>query len=716
MRALSAVIFWLAVLALPALAQTWPAVREQGLEVAPGSPLDFSQILPNGTISAARHLVVAGGRFAFSDAPDEPTRLLCASLAWSPASGGLPDHAMADRYAEQLARHGYNLARFHFVESLLMFERERDFDFSPEALDRFHYLLAALKREGISWVMDGLTSGRGGAGGYADRWDGVGSLKQDLLLSEEGMAHWQRLQDAILGAVNPYTGLAPIADPALALIVLVNEGSLEFESLLGANRGEPAYSEPVRRQFNVWLQQRYADEDALSKAWGGLAPGESLADGSITLPTDRWAPNGRMRDLQLFFVEVEREGTRVMSEYLRAMGYEGAISNYNNWPSRQASISRASLDVVTMNTYFDWVSGYAPGTRIEQSSSLREGLDYLRAAAGTRWLGRPFVLTEYDHLFWNSYRYEAGIAVPALAALQGWDGLCRHGHGPIALRYGEDVPHKRQMLPYAIALDPVARAGETLAALLFRRGDVSPARATIAFPIDGTSALGPLMFAGEPESATALAAFSAIGLTPVQDIATASLPVQRADHATTDFFAPLVAASALSDEQVTLAGQGSYASDTGEITITPDRARMVVETPQTVAAAFSQLEAPLVIGPATFADPSGPALLGLASLDGSELEESRRILVVFASDAQNTGMRFADAAQREIVDFGTLPVRIRPASVSLVLRGSGHWTLAPVGLDGVVHEVLARGAGDLQVRLDNVPPSGPTTYFVIERD
>ncbi|MCS6758377.1 MAG: hypothetical protein MO852_04350 [Candidatus Devosia euplotis] len=231
--------------------------------------------------------------------------------------------------------------------------------------------------------------------------------------------------------MNPLYRHCPIADPALALIVLVNEGGLEFDSIVAEGQGG----------------------------------GESLEKGSIGLPTNRYALSARYRDVQRFFIEVETEGTAAMSAILRAMGYRGAISNYNNRPVLQANASRRDLEAVTMKIYFDWVSGYAtPDTRIEQQSSIAKGLDYIRLAASTRRLDRPFLLTEYDHLFWNSYHYEVGLAVPAFAAFQGWDGLCRHGHGPIVLRYGEDAPHKQKMLPYAIALDPVARAGETLAA------------------------------------------------------------------------------------------------------------------------------------------------------------------------------------------------------------------------------------------------------------
>ena len=72
-----------------------------------------------------------------------------------PGLGGFPDHADADRYALQLARHGYNIARLTFLDASLMSGRDGDFDFDPQVLDRIHYLLAALKRNGISWIIDG---------------------------------------------------------------------------------------------------------------------------------------------------------------------------------------------------------------------------------------------------------------------------------------------------------------------------------------------------------------------------------------------------------------------------------------------------------------------------------------------------------------------------------------------------------------------------------
>lgn len=681
LRRLPSLAFALLLMLAPALAGEWPALRETDLRIAPGSPLDFTGLMPNAPITTENRLVVSGGRFAHADAPDVPQPLFCATLAWSPASGGFPNHADADAYAEQLAMRGYNIARFHFTDASLMVDRTADFDIDPETFDRLHYLLAALKKRGIAWIFDGLSSWRGLYGGFDDRWDASESdLKLSVLIEAQGFAHWRLMVETVLGVENPYTGTTPLADPALALVVLVNEGNIEFDSVVRERDGAPHYSEKLQPLFAAWLAQRYADTAALARAWGGLAPGESLEAGTIGLPANRYEDDARMADLQAFFTDIETGATARMSAALRALGYEGAITSFNNWPSRQASLTRGALDVVTMNVYHDWVGSYDPGTSILQQSSLATGLDYLRIAAATRWFDKPFLLTEYDHLFWNRYRYEAGLAVPVMAALQGWDGLCRHAHDAIVLRYGEDAPHKKQILPYAIALDPVARAGETLAALLFRRGDVAPSPNRIALPTG--LPLGPDMQAREPDELTRHALVSAIGL-----VMEGETPDAAPD------------ASAVQ-------------SDTGEIGLDSAARRMTLVTPRSVAVAFDALAAPFDLGPVRIEGGDDQALFSLSSLDGLPLTESRKLLAILATDAHNTGMRFADTAETTIADFGVLPVRLRPATLRFSLPGA--WTLAPVGIDGRVHDALSTGTGDL--RLDTNPASGPTPYFLITRD
>lgn len=703
---------------LPAPASgEWLAVREISLELEPGSPLDFSRLLPNRAIEERTRLIAgASGRLVHADAPETPARMHCASLAWSPASGGFPDHDGAERYARQLAMRGYNIARLHFVDASLMHGRQRDFDFDPQVLDRVHYLLAALKRNGIHWMVDGLSSWRGAYGGHDDRWDPSSDLKLALHLDADALAHWERLQREFLARVNPYTGLAPIEDPALALVILANENGIEFDGIVRDRPGRPAYDAALAAPFNRWLAGRYPSSAALAEAWGGLRRGESLEDGTIRLPQNRYAPSPSMRDLQAFFVETERASAAQMSRTLRELGYRGLISTYNNWPTLQTALSRTGLDAVTMNTYHDWIGTYAPGGRIGQTSSLSDGVDYIRTIAAARWLGKPFVVSEYDHLFWNRHRYEAGLAMPAYAALQGWDVLCRHGHGPIALRYGEPYPHKRAMLPYAIALDPVARAGETLAALIFRRGDVAESGIEIPFAVRGEEDLGENMQAREPEALTQLALTGRIGLLDEAAMeGRIGVTQPRASASAAQILEALRRSGALPPENATDLGAGRHQADTGEILLDRQAGQLRIVTARTQAVAFSSPREPVELGPLRIERAQGDGLVALSALDPETTEGARRFLIIFATDARNTAMSFRDRAEQVIEDYGRLPVLVRKGEVDLAFAAeAAEWRVFPVGLDGTVHPVLASGSGAVSLRLSNDTPAGLTTFFLLE--
>ena len=697
----------------------WSPVREVSLELQSGSPLDFSTLLPNPPISEQSRIVINGdGRLARADAQTSPVRFLCASLGWSPASGGFPDHDGADRYARQLKMHGYNIARFHFVDAALMFGRTADFDFDPETMDRFRYLMAALKRNGIYWMMDGLSSTRGAYGGYDDRWNLTGDMKLEVQIDEKTFQHWLKFQQLVLATVNPYTGIAPIRDPALVAIIPFNENSIEFDSILHQRDGQPQYSRLLQPPFNAWLQKRYASTAALSRAWGAVEAGERLEDATVGLPTNRYEKTPRMRDLQAFFVDVETRSAERMTAALRDLGYRGVVAPYNNWPSVQTSLTRAGQQAVSMNTYQDWVGGYEPGSSLGQKSSIADGAAYMRMMAAARWLNRPFIVTEYDHLFWSHYRYEAGIVMPAYAALQNWDVLCRHGHGPIVLAYGEDFAHKRQMLPYAIALDPVARAGETLAALLFRRGDVQGSPVSIPFRIRGMEDLTQNMYEREPDALTTLALLAAIGLqkdtpsAPAHGLVAAS---PRDPASGSKLIAAMRDSRLLAPENSTDAGKGIFESDTNEISLDQNKLRMTVKTGRTEAIAFADLADTVTLAKLTVGNATGKGLFAVSALDNRPVGSSRRLLLIYATDAQNTAMRFSGGEERVIADFVRLPSRIKAGSVDFSLPGKGRWTVSPVGLDGRVRPAIARGSGAVATRLSNDGPEGPTTYFLIER-
>ncbi len=700
-------------------AADWLPVREISLEVQPGSPLDFSGMLPNTQIDdASRVIINSTGKLAKAETSQVPLRFLCASLAWSPASGGFPDHETADRYAAQLKMHGYNIARFHYVDAALLEGRSTDFDFNPEVLDRIHYLLAALKRNGIYWIMDGLSSSRGAYGGFSDRWEVKGDLKLGVQIDDADFGHWLEFQKRFLSKINPYTGVAPVRDPALVAIVPFNENGLEFDSMMQESGRGAAFSPRLKPLFNNWLSRKYGTSEALIQKWGWWVTEGNLADRSIALPTNRYERSERMRDLQSFFIEVEQGATRKMTQALRDLGFRGVILPYNNWPTIQTGVTRGIQDAVAMNTYQDWVASYAPGTSIQGKSSLEDGLLYLRTIAAARWFGRPFFVTEYDHLFWNPYRYEAGLAAPAFAALQDWDVLCRHAHGPIILSYGENFAHKKQMLPYAIALDPVARAGETLAALVFRRGDMKASSLRIPFMVDGQANLPDGINDMEPEMLTRLGLLGAIGLQSERERtdATVSVAPVRDGQTPVAIVSQLKQHGELDTSHPSDLEAGHVVSETGELTLDAPGKKLALRSPMTEALAFDRIDADVDLGFATLKSADGRGLFAISSLDGLPLAQSKRMLLILASDAHNTDMKFRDGDERIIDDFGRLPVMIRKMDIGIRFNADSAFRISPVGLDGRVYEPLVTGSGHDAVMLTNETPSGPTTYFLMERD
>lgn len=184
----------------------------------------------NPPITEERRLIVnPDGHIALQSNPSIPYRLLCGTI------GNIPDNATADKMAVQLRRHGYNCVRFHFLDIALMEGQLQDFEYRQDILDRFRYYMAALKQNGIYWIVDGLTSNGGALGGIKDRWGTEGRLKLKTHLENAAFGHWLRFQVDIFGTVNPYTGLVPFEDPAMAVVVPFNENGLVFCSWVYAN-------------------------------------------------------------------------------------------------------------------------------------------------------------------------------------------------------------------------------------------------------------------------------------------------------------------------------------------------------------------------------------------------------------------------------------------------------------------------------------------------
>ena len=311
----------------------------------------------------------------------------------------MPDKAESERLVRELKRTGYNLVRLPSVDALLMTGRFKDFDFDPEQLDRLHYLFAQLKAAGIYWIVDGMTSDNAAWGDVRPhRWVKKYRAKMDVLTDPKGFAHWATLVERLWGTKNPYTGIAPILDPAMLGIILVNEGS--FFYLVEAYRPYPPqtgygtlYPLQLAPQFRDWLKARYSNDAALRSAWGAeLKPKESLA-GTIDLPVVARGKGSRDIDFARFIVDVEQRAYRAMEKRVRDLGFKGLTTAFDNLGYLGADITRSSLQWVDLHSYFGLATNHgAPGSRMVQSSLHKDTALYIRALSNARQWGKPFTV------------------------------------------------------------------------------------------------------------------------------------------------------------------------------------------------------------------------------------------------------------------------------------------------------------------------------------
>lgn len=715
----------------------WHPLSDRSLEVVEGSVLDFSTVLPNSPAGAKGWVQIdAAGHLGFSGSAS-PQRFLCASIVPSPPNGGFPAREEADRWVTQMKRTGYNLVRLHYVDASLMDNRKGDFDFDPVSLDRLHYLMAKLKAAGIYWVVDGLTSDNGAYGDVKPhRWVNRYDLKERLYYDPAALAHWKRLVTALWGGVNPYTGLALLNDPAMLGMVLVNEGGIAFVSTLGGR-----YPLGLREPFGIWLAGRYQNDAVLKKAWGNEMTTRDRVGVSAEVPGEIRGTNKRSRDFAAFVADRETALYRDMESHVRSRGFKGLITSYNNWDFNHENVVRSKLEWVDMHAYQSLPSNFAsPGSQLAQTSLFDDAGRYGRVLSSMRQWGKPFTVTEYGQPFWNQWRFESTAWLPAMAAFQSWDAICQFAELPILLNYDDSGITRRQAIyPFGVGADPIARAGERLAALLFRRGDVDPSRTRLILEMDNPSLFASGNVWGQmPERLSRMALVAGTGLAtqgqpagkkttrdmhfPLESGASgwldkaSNVALRRGYMIGGDPVAQLRKADLLPVSNPTEISDGVFESDTGQIRFDTPHKTISIATARTVA--LSVRSGSLGAGAIELSQVSSPATVAVSAVDNQAIGQSKRLLVWVLTDAENTGMEFADSQRTTLKKLGRFPPRIRAVTGQLAIKHSGAGALKVWAIDQTgrrVAEVPVRAKpGMLRFAIDNVIPGvGPVTYFEV---
>jgi len=361
--------------------------------IAAGSALDASALLddPAGRRGA---VVVRDGRLAFANGGR--ARFFGVSLL--PPTPFL-DPAKADELADRLARSGVNLVRFTDLDTPLgpgrsLFDDTRDDtkQLDPDALARLDHLIAALKRRGV-YVAIELQSARRFrdgddtvAGGRMLPPGGGPAAAFDPAIREAA----RRAAEALLGHVNPETGLALRDDPALAWITLAGELTL-FDLVDEAEKDYKTATDALRATLR---------KDNVSNARRGWQAVES----------DQW---------------------KSLAGEVRKLGVKAPIaggSHFRRDYDYAAAQQAPGLDLIDDRLYYNPPSWAGPDRR--SVLFARDG-GLAAMASKKRKLDRPYVVGQWavpTFGAWASPSEGADLLLAAqAAAAEDWDALVRRG-------------------------------------------------------------------------------------------------------------------------------------------------------------------------------------------------------------------------------------------------------------------------------------------------
>ena len=697
----------------------WKAYREYGLSVRPGSALDLSGELETPAGKFGRLVAGKNGELIFENVPDRPVRLLGfngTDLFDTPCTPG-EFRKKAQEFAREARRQGYQLFRAHGYLDLLCKGSGADKKINPEMLKKWDILIAELKKEGIYLHLVLLSFGL-----YSDD-PTANFIKRDLhrlMIYLDGEWEYERLRfaaETLFRHVNPETGIAWKDEPAIAFVEPYNEQSLGMERASITVKRYPEACTALKRMFAEWQKKKH---------------GKILAE----LPFDR---QGAAADAAAeFWMERARKSAERSGKIIRDAGYRGLLVPFS-FSKRigHAAARWSTADVTDCHAYFN----HPTASRIASNSSIEKKGNYWKESCSVRLTGRPMVVGEYNHCFWNPYRYEMGALFGGYSAFQGFGALMIHCN-PVLSGNKPGIVNT-----FTVATSPLARAAQFLSFCLFRRGDVQPSRHQTALVIPASFLAKNRNAAKAVHSAQSdLALVTGFGLIFPDLPATPGLPaIPRPDFALApDGTAEIFSSNWFSSVKNTPSGRfhadaviqkmkkngilkftnrtkpskGIFQSDTEELFLDAGCKLLTISTPRSEAVCTPAGET-VSLRILKNLKLSVPGCVALCSIDGQNtLEESRRIVLLFLTEEANSHMVLS--GDHEVMRMqGNPPVLCRAGTGKADLKLSGRWKLYALAPDGTRGEELAleQTGNSLRLNLDTATlPGGATVFFELEKE
>ncbi|MGE5557990.1 MAG: hypothetical protein ACM3WV_05185 [Bacillota bacterium] len=644
-------------------------------------PIDLSFIY-EGEKPAGKHgfLTVKGDKFVFEDGTE--------GRFWGTnfnSGGNFPPFEYSEKVAKRLAKIGVNLVRFHQLDAewatpnIFQFAKgkrrgdTRDLD--PESMKRLDYLIHRLKGEGIYIYLDMLTYRKFKSGDGVENAVALADAAKPYSIFNRRLIELQKeFCRQVWNHVNPYTGLAYKDDPAIILTEITNECDMF---------SRPIDVEPYRTELEELYRQWLAGK------------GQSRPEGKVDFS---------IKDEMMlkFLMEIQERYYREMTAYMRGIGVKIPVAG-TNW-SINAANRRTQLvtDFADGHAYwYAWKWGEKT-KEFQNKPMVGEADTILPDLSFSRFLDKPYFVSEWDDPWPNEWRAESPLFLAAVGALQGWSGFAIHTYTYSTMTNvnitGKEVSSSSiGSVPYREGVfntwnDPAKFGLFYHAALMFRRGDIKPSRRSIGVRINDMA-----LDSGRIPALSLISEIYRVGL---------EFPEQQSQAGNVIAW----------DKPAADREKGEVISDTGELYRNWKKRIGWIDTEKSKTAyGFLGQAGKITLDSMEIDAKTDFAIVALSSLTDAPISQSENMFLLTIGRSKNTNMRFNEA-HTEMLDVGKPPILIEVIEAGIRIKTEAEnlrvWAVNAEGFfAGVVPSEYRDGTLSFKVG-----ERFPSIYYLIQAE
>lgn len=673
----------------------WFAYEIPKYDKIKGTILDASYVL-DAPAGKHGHLRAEGDKLVFEDG--EEIEFWGTNIV-GPAN--FLEKSDTDTLVAAIKASGFNVVRFHHLDSdyyapNVFGQDHASMELDPNQMDKFCYLWARLKEEGI-YFMPGLLCQRPvrSEHGIEDANNVKPGYKFEGMFNRRLIEIQKKYARDLFTYVNPYTGTSLATEPAAVMLEIHNECNIT-----GYGSQYRFQSEHYRQEFyglfNDWLKEKYGSNQALLAAWNetgkiALKDGESL--GSVTLPEEYKTSNfsdQRVKDSFAFLVHIAESYHTEMITFLKEeLGVNTPITGVNNIIMDDlADIwENARYDHVDRHMYWTHPNGYSISSgsaagglnsQIKTPSSSIFGF-----MSGQKVLGKPLMISEWNIGELNPYMAEMSVLGAAMYGYQGWSStMFDYLSGPI--------PYANKITGFFDSMNEPLRHGFHPASAVIR-DSVGEAQTGYFTDYTDEQVFDPINQMVRVPANVVLTGKSGINFVDLLDYEYDN------DESLLE----------KSKEPVTV-------SDTKEIIFDPENTIFRLNAPKAHAISGNPKGARIDLDYARFVIDNEIATVTLTAMDDKQIPESDKLLLTVGARVRNTGMKMSPDGKTVVVG-GSEPIILEPVTGQVTIKTADDYAVYVVDSSGKRTKTLETETDENGYTVINLTKKDKTMHYEIVR-